>query len=199
VNVIDLLQREQEKPEVPVLRSGDTVRVHVKVVEGTRERIQVFEGVVIAVNGTTGLHTSFTVRRVSHGVGVERTFLVHSPRLDRIEVLRHGDVRRAKLYYLREKVGKRARIRERREPIGGGSMVNRSAAGAVESDELLASDVVHDDEVVEELPVDHEALTDAVAADVPEDGTAAVDVAKNTTAAAVPAKAGAADEEADNG
>ena len=135
MNVIDLLQREQEKPEVPVLRSGDTVRVHVKVVEGTRERIQVFEGVVIAVNGTTGLHTSFTVRRVSHGVGVERTFLVHSPRLDRIEVLRHGDVRRAKLYYLREKVGKRARIRERREPIGGSSMVNRRTAAAVEPEE----------------------------------------------------------------
>ena len=132
MNVIDLLQREQEKPEVPVLRSGDTVRVHVKVVEGTRERVQVFEGVVIAVNGTTGLHTSFTVRRVSHGVGVERTFLVHSPRLDRIEVLRHGDVRRAKLYYLREKVGKRARIRERREPIGGAGMVSRREAAAVE-------------------------------------------------------------------
>jgi large subunit ribosomal protein L19 len=119
VNVIDLLQREQEKPEVPVLRSGDTVRVHVKVVEGTRERVQVFEGLVIAVNGRTGLHTSFTVRRISHGVGVERTFLVHSPRIDRIEVLRHGHVRRAKLFYLREKVGKRARVRERREPVGG--------------------------------------------------------------------------------
>ena len=80
MNVIDLLQREQEKNEVPVLRAGDTVRVHVRVVEGTRERIQVFEGIVIAVNGKTGLHTSFTVRRVSHGVGVERTFLLHSPR-----------------------------------------------------------------------------------------------------------------------
>lgn len=119
MNVIDLLQREQEKPKVPVLRSGDTVRVHVKVVEGTRERIQAFEGIVIAVNGKVGLGTSFTVRRISHGVGVERTFLVHSPRVDRIEVLRHGDVRRAKLFYLREKVGKRARVRERREPVGG--------------------------------------------------------------------------------
>jgi large subunit ribosomal protein L19 len=123
VNVIDLLQREQEKPEVPVLRPGDTVRVHVKVVEGTRERIQVFEGLVIAVNGKTGLGTSFTVRRISHGVGVERTFLVHSPRLDKIEVLRHGHVRRAKLFYLREKVGKRARVRERRQPVGGPDMV----------------------------------------------------------------------------
>ena len=122
MNVIDLLQREQEKKQVPVLRPGDTVRVHVKVVEGTRERIQVFEGVVIAVNGKVGLSTSFTVRRISHGVGVERTFLVHSPRIDRIEVLRHGQVRRAKLCYLREKVGKHARVRERRQPIGGPEM-----------------------------------------------------------------------------
>ena len=114
MNVIDLLQREQEKSQVPVLRPGDTVRVHVKVVEGTRERSQVFEGVVIAVNGKTGLHTSFTVRRVSHGVGVERKFLLHSPRIDKIEVLRHGQVRRAKLFYLREKVGKQSRIKEQR-------------------------------------------------------------------------------------
>jgi large subunit ribosomal protein L19 len=156
VNVIDLLQREQEKPEVPVLRSGDTVRVHVKVVEGTRERIQVFEGVVIAVNGTTGLHTSFTVRRVSHGVGVERTFLVHSPRLDRIDVLRHGDVRRAKLYYLREKVGKRARIRERREPIGGAGMVSRREAIAESSDAELIDDTPVDGDFggPDEEPVD---------------------------------------------
>jgi large subunit ribosomal protein L19 len=146
MNVIDLLEREQEKPEVPVLRSGDTVRVHVKVVEGTRERIQVFEGVVIALGGKTGLGSTFTVRRVTHGVGVERTFLVHSPRLDRIEVLRHGDVRRAKLYYLREKVGKRARIRERREPIGGGQMT-RSRGAAAAPDGASAGTVPEDEEV----------------------------------------------------
>jgi large subunit ribosomal protein L19 len=122
VNVIDLLKREQEKPQVPILRSGDTVRVHVKVVEGTRERIQVFEGVVIGVQGKVGLSTSFTVRRVAHGVGVERTFLVHAPRIDKIEVLRHGQVRRAKLFYLRDKVGRHARIRERRQPVGGPEM-----------------------------------------------------------------------------
>lgn len=128
MNVVELLQREQEKPEVPLLRSGDTVRVHVKVVEGTRERIQVFEGTVIALHGKTGIGASFTVRRIaSHGVGVERSFLLHSPRIDRIEVLRHGDVRRAKLFYLREKVGKRARVRERRQPLGGEAEVRRSA------------------------------------------------------------------------
>lgn len=138
MNVIDLITREQEKREVPVLRAGDTVRVHVKVVEGTRERIQVFEGVVIAVKGKRGLGTSFTVRRVAHGVGVERTFLVHSPRLDKIEVLRHGQVRRAKLFYLREKVGKRARIRERRRPVGGPDMVLLRSDGD-EADEEAAA------------------------------------------------------------
>lgn len=114
MNVIDQLDKEQQKEQVPELRPGDTVRVHAKVVEGTRERIQVFEGLVIRVAGG-GLRRNFTVRRVAHGVGVERTFLVHSPRIEKVEVLRHGRVRRARLYYLRGKVGKGARIRERRE------------------------------------------------------------------------------------
>jgi large subunit ribosomal protein L19 len=113
MNVIQALEQEQTKEQVPELRPGDTVKVHAKVVEGTRERIQVFEGIVIRVTGG-GLRRNFTVRRVTHGVGVERTFLVHSPRIDKIEVLRHGDVRQARLYYLRGKVGKEARIRERR-------------------------------------------------------------------------------------
>ena len=187
MNVIDLLQREQEKPEVPVLRSGDTVRVHVKVVEGTRERIQVFEGVVIAVKGTTGLHTSFTVRRVSHGVGVERTFLVHSPRLDRIEVLRHGDVRRAKLYYLREKVGKRARIRERREPIGGSSMVSRREAAELAGE---PTEGVLVDELIDEIPV-----TDADA----ELDEESVDSLPAPVEEAEPVEVAAAEPETDNG
>src|SRR3989449_1152903 len=116
MNVIHQLEKEQQKKKVPALRAGDTVRVHAKVVEGTRERIQVFEGTVIRVTGG-GLRQNFTVRRVTHGVGVERTFLIHSPRIDKIEVLRHGDVRQARLYYLRGKVGKEARIRERRRLI----------------------------------------------------------------------------------
>jgi large subunit ribosomal protein L19 len=113
MNVIDQIEKEQFKESVPALRPGDTVRVHAKVVEGTRERIQVFEGLVIRVTGG-GLRRNFTVRRVTHGVGVERTFMIHSPRIDKIEVLRHGDVRQARLYYLRDKVGKEGRIRERR-------------------------------------------------------------------------------------
>jgi large subunit ribosomal protein L19 len=116
MNVIQQLEKEQQKQKVPVLRAGDTVRVHAKVVEGTRERIQVFEGTVIRVTGG-GLRQNFTVRRMTHGVGVERTFMVHSPRIDKIDVLRHGDVRQGRLYYLRGKVGREARIRERRRLI----------------------------------------------------------------------------------
>ena len=141
MNVIDLLEREQEKKAVPTLRSGDTVKVHAKVVEGTRERIQVFEGVVIAVGGGSGPRARFTVRRISHGVGVERTFLLHSPRIDKIEILRHGDVRRAKLFYLREKVGKRARIRERRQPIGGRAVTAGPEAEVEEPAAEMAGDV----------------------------------------------------------
>ena len=116
MNVIQQLEKEQQKKKVPALRAGDTVRVHAKVVEGTRERIQVFEGTVIRVTGG-GLRQNFTVRRVTHGVGVERTFMVHSPRIDKIDVLRHGDVRQGRLYYLRGKVGRDARIRERRRLV----------------------------------------------------------------------------------
>lgn len=108
-----MIEEEQMKKDLPTFRPGDTVRVHVKVVEGSRERIQAFEGVVIKMKGG-GLRRTFTVRRVTYGVGVERTFPLHSPRIERIEVVRRGIVRRAKLYYLRERSGKAARIRERR-------------------------------------------------------------------------------------
>ena len=113
MNIISVLEQEQLRDDIPAFRPGDTVKVHVKVVEGNRERVQVFEGVVIGrQNG--GVRETFTVRRVSYGVGVERTFLVHSPRLAKIEVVRHGIVRRAKLHYLRGLTGTAARIRERR-------------------------------------------------------------------------------------
>ena len=113
MNIISALEQEQLSKDIPDFRPGDTVKVHVKVVEGNRERIQVFEGVVIGrQNG--GVRETFTVRRVSYGIGVERTFLVHSPRLAKIEVSRRGIVRRAKLHYLRGLTGKAARIRERR-------------------------------------------------------------------------------------
>jgi len=113
MNIISALEQEQLRTDIPSFKPGDTVKVHVKVVEGTRERIQVFEGVVIKRSGT-GVRETFTVRRVSYNVGVERTFPVHSPRVDKIEVMRRGIVRRAKLYYLRNLTGKAARIKERR-------------------------------------------------------------------------------------
>ena len=126
MNVIDQIEQEQFKESVPALRPGDTIRVHAKVVEGTRERIQVFEGLVIRVTGG-GLRKNFTVRRVTHGVGVERTFMIHSPRIDKIEVLRHGDVRQARLYYLRDKIGKEGRIKERRPKAAAAKTVPVSA------------------------------------------------------------------------
>ena len=113
MNIIQALEQEQLRKDIPDFAPGDTVRVHVKVVEGTRERIQMFEGVVIARQGT-GVRETFTVRRISYGVGVERTFPVHSPRLEKIDLMRRGIVRRAKLYYLRNLTGKAARIREKR-------------------------------------------------------------------------------------
>lgn len=113
MNVIETLEKEQMRTDIPDFKPGDTVRVLVKVVEGNRERIQAFEGIVIGRRGR-GINETFTVRRVSYGVAVERIFPLHSPRLERIEVVRHGKVRRAKLYYLRELVGKAARIKEER-------------------------------------------------------------------------------------
>ncbi|MDT8901261.1 50S ribosomal protein L19 [Anaeroselena agilis] len=113
MDIIKALEQEQMRSDIPVFKPGDTVRVHVKVVEGTRERIQVFEGAVIRRQGS-GARETFTVRRISYGVGVERTFPVHSPRVEKIEVARRGVVRRAKLYYLRNLTGKAARIKEKR-------------------------------------------------------------------------------------
>lgn len=118
MNKVDLVEKARLRDDVPDFRPGDTVKVHVKVVEGNRSRIQVFEGVVIRRQGG-GLRESFTVRKVSFGVGVERTFPVHSPVIDHIELTRRGKVRRAKLYYLRDRVGKKARIKEKREVAAG--------------------------------------------------------------------------------
>ena len=110
----DELDKASMKADVPAFRAGDTVKVHVKVVEGTRSRIQVFQGVVIRRHGA-GVTETFTVRKVSFGVGVERTFPLHTPIIDQIEVVTRGDVRRAKLYYLRELTGKKAKIKEKRD------------------------------------------------------------------------------------
>src|SRR5881398_1394429 len=110
--VIESLEQRQLRTNLPPFKAGDSVRVHFQVIEGQRRRVQVFEGIVIKRQGA-GVRETFTVRKQSFGVGVERTFPVHSPKIERIEVSARGDVRRAKLYYLRERVGKRARVRER--------------------------------------------------------------------------------------
>ncbi len=111
MDLIKALTNEQLKENVPVINVGDTVRVHNKIKEGSRERIQIFEGTVIAKNGG-GISETFTVRRVSYGVGVEKTFPVHSPNVDKVEIIRVGKVRRAKLYYLRDRVGKSSKVKE---------------------------------------------------------------------------------------
>jgi large subunit ribosomal protein L19 len=111
MDLVKIIEQEQLRKDIPSFNVGDTVKVHVKVKEGTRERVQVYEGVVLKRQGG-GLTETFTVRRISYGVGVERTFPVHSPKLDKIEVVRRGKVRRAKLNYLRGRVGKAAKIKE---------------------------------------------------------------------------------------
>jgi large subunit ribosomal protein L19 len=125
-NIIDSIEKSQYRNGIPIFKSGDTVRVHAKIIEGDKERIQVFEGVVIS-RANSGNRASFTVRKISYGVGVERVFPLHSPRIDKIEVVTRGRVRRAKLYYLRSLSGKAARIK--------GERVVTPTTGAVETPE----------------------------------------------------------------
>jgi large subunit ribosomal protein L19 len=129
MNRVDLVEKTRLREDLPDFRPGDTLRVHVRVAEAGRERIQVFQGVVIRRQGG-GLRETFTVRKVSFGVGVERSFPLHSPTIARIEVVSRGRVRRAKLYYLRERRGKRARIRERREPVASREVAEEAEQGA---------------------------------------------------------------------
>ncbi|MDO5746922.1 MAG: 50S ribosomal protein L19 [Actinomycetaceae bacterium] len=115
MNIIDSVNKASLREDIPAFRPGDTVKVHVRVIEGTRSRIQIFQGVVIARQGGNNVNATFTVRKISFGVGVERTFPLHAPTIEEIEVVTRGDVRRAKLYYLRNLRGKAAKIREKRE------------------------------------------------------------------------------------
>jgi large subunit ribosomal protein L19 len=167
--VIERLERAQLR-RVPSFQAGDRLRVHFQVIEGTRKRTQVFEGVVIKRQGH-GARETFTVRKQSFGVGVERTFPVHSPKIERIEVAARGDVRRAKLYYLRDRVGKRARVRERRytgpeERVEAGLL--HDPAAALEAEAAAEPEAVDAEGVVAE-----EAIAEAVAADADGDAAAA--------------------------
>jgi large subunit ribosomal protein L19 len=192
--VIESLERAQLR-RVPSFQAGDRVRVHFQVIEGTRRRTQVFEGVVIKRQGH-GVRETFTVRKQSFGVGVERTFPVHSPKIERIEIAARGDVRRAKLYYLRDRVGKRARVRERRyvgpeqviepglihDPVAAAEAEAAAAAesGAVDADGMNAEEAI----AVEGAPPAPEAeATEAVAepeAAEPEAAEAPAEVATET-------------------
>jgi large subunit ribosomal protein L19 len=144
----ETIDRDSLRDDIPEFRPGDTVKVHVRVVEGNRERVQVFQGAVMRRQGG-GVQETFTVRKVSFGVGVERTFPVHSPTIAKIEVATLGDVRRAKLYYLRERHGKAAKIKERRVARG-----KAAQAAAVVDDEVLDDEILDDDEIEAEEMVD---------------------------------------------
>jgi large subunit ribosomal protein L19 len=176
-SVIDSLERAQLR-RVPSFQAGDRLRVHFQVIEGTRRRTQVFEGVVIKRQGH-GVRETFTVRKQSFGVGVERTFPVHSPKIEKIEIAARGDVRRAKLYYLRDRVGKRARVRERRytgpeERVEAGLLhdpaAQLEAEAAAEPEAVDAEGVVADDAVAE--AVEAQAQADETEG-APTNGTAA--------------------------
>jgi large subunit ribosomal protein L19 len=197
--VIDTLERAQLR-RVPTFASGDRVRVHFQVIEGTRRRTQVFEGVVIKRQGH-GVRETFTVRKQSFGVGVERTFPVHSPKIERIEVAARGDVRRAKLYYLRDRVGKRARVRERRY-MGPEEIVEAAAlsdpSAALEAEAAAAPEAVDGAGATAEEVVDAGGAADTAAEP---DAAEAVEVVEETEPAAADASdaAEAGDAPADAG
>jgi large subunit ribosomal protein L19 len=172
-SVIDSLERAQLR-RLPAFDAGDRVRVHFQVIEGTRRRTQVFEGVVIKRQGH-GVRETFTVRKQSFGVGVERTFPLHTPKIEQIEVVARGEVRRAKLYYLRDRIGKRARVRERRS-VGPEEVIERELLHGAEPDEVVADEpeLVADAASVD-APADETPIVEEPAAEEPVETPAAVE------------------------
>lgn len=169
--LIRSLEQEQFKQDIPDFGPGDTVRVHAKVVEGSRERIQVFEGVVIRRRGG-GINENFTVRRIaSHAVGVERTFLIHSPRIDHIQVTRHGKVRRSKLYYLRGLTGRAARITERRRDLTSSARRAAEAAAVAEDEARMATLQAEEEAAAAEFAEQEAAAAEAEAQESNVEGT----------------------------
>src|SRR5215204_2006274 len=177
--VIESIERRQLRQDVPQFKAGDTVRVHFQVIEGQRRRTQVFEGIVIKRQGS-GVHETFTVRKQSFGVGVERTFPIHSPKIERIELAAIGVVRRAKLYYLRDKVGKRARVRTKAGAVIAPTPVAEPAPAEV-ADEPEASEPqpepVEAEAGSDELAAAHEEAEAEVSADAPAEDSAPGDEA----------------------
>jgi large subunit ribosomal protein L19 len=173
--IIDQIEQRQLRPELPQFKAGDSVRVHFKVIEGQRQRIQVFEGVVIKRQGA-GVRETFTVRKSSFGVGVERTFPLHSPKIDKIDVISIGDVNRAKLYYLRGKIGKKARVRAKRDQV---TKTPKAAAAPSPEPEDLQPDAVEPESVEPEAaepesvePTDEAAAENAEPASEPAEDAA---------------------------
>ncbi len=151
MDILKSIEHEQLKNKIPELRIGNTVRVHVRIKEGNKERIQVFEGIIIKVQGG-GLNQTFTVRKISYGVGVEKTFLVHSPLVEKVELVRVGKARRAKLYYLRDRVGKAAKTKEK-------------VGARIENKEIIVKEEVVPGESTAEDVVTEEAVAEAVEAE----------------------------------
>ena len=174
MNVLDVVDAASLRKDIPSFRSGDELKVHVRVIEGTKSRIQVFQGVVIARSGS-GIRESFTIRKISYGVGVERTFPVHTPVIERIEIVRHGSARRAKLYYLRKLTGKATKIKERRgadgevivEPEYVPPVVSKKVEVPVvgEAVAVATAAAAVTEEVTQEVAQAAEVTTDAPAAD----------------------------------
>ena len=159
MNILDAVDAKSMRKDIPQFRSGDELKIHVRVIEGNKSRIQVFQGVVIRRQGE-GVRETFTIRKLSYGVGVERTFPVHTPVIEKIELVKKGDVRRAKLYYLRDLRGKAAKIREKRDGIEG------YGDGILSTPEPIAP-VVVEEAVVEEVVVEAPAAVEAAVVEAP--------------------------------
>jgi large subunit ribosomal protein L19 len=165
MNVLDAVDAASLRTDIPSFRSGDELKVHVRVIEGNKSRIQVFQGVVIRRQGS-GVRESFTIRKISYGVGVERTFPVHTPVIERIEIVRHGSARRAKLYYLRNLTGKATKIKERRG-ADGEIIVEPAYVAPVKAEKVEAPAAEVVEEVVAETPVAEAPVAEAAAEETP--------------------------------
>ena len=211
MDIIKSIEHEQLKNKVPELKIGNTVRVHVKIKEGNKERIQVFEGVIIKKQGG-GVNETFTVRKISYGVGVEKTFLVHSPLVEKVEVVRVGKVRRAKLYYLRDRVGKASKPKEQigarienkeitvKEDLAEEETAEEVAEEVVETpvEETVETTATETVETVEETPVVEEKIEEAVKEEAQAVEEAKTEAVKEETPATEEAKTEAVKEEKDS-
>ena len=191
MNILDVVDAASLRKDIPQFRAGDELKIHVRVIEGNKSRLQVFQGIVIGRQGD-GVRETFTIRKVSYGVGVERTFPVHTPVIEKIELVKKGDVRRAKLYYLRDLRGKAAKIREKRDGIEGygDGILSTPVAAVVETP--VVEEVV--DAVVETPVVEEAVVTEQIAEVTSEAGTSDAASSDATSDTEVTSEAGTSDE-----